>query len=64
MLPLLPSGAFFGEMTRAERTSGFHFVEARFSPDTHVPEHAHEAASLYLILAGFCAEAYGRKSRF
>jgi AraC family transcriptional regulator len=63
MIPLLPAGSFFGKTTRIQHGIGFHFVEACFAPETQVPPHAHETASLYLVLEGICVEESGRRLR-
>jgi AraC family transcriptional regulator len=64
MNALLPTGSFFGQSLRTQDAIGFHFVEAHLAPDTRVPQHAHETATLYLILDGACAEEYGQRSRY
>jgi AraC family transcriptional regulator len=62
MVPILSPGATYGQIKHRREIPGFNFKEVVYSPDLQVPPHAHEHATLYMVLQGPYTEVYGRKT--
>jgi AraC family transcriptional regulator len=60
MVAILAPGASHGKILNRRAVAGFTFKEVVFPPDLKVPPHAHEQATLYVVLHGVYSEVYSK----
>ncbi len=58
MVAILSPGTTYGKILQCRAVSGFTFKEVVYPPDLEVPPHAHEQATLYVVLQGIYTEVY------
>ena len=59
----LPSGKLYGNRLRSCAIPELKLMESAYAPDTELPRHSHECASLCLVLQGTYSEVYGSRTR-
>src|SRR6266851_3089434 len=62
MVPILSAGATYGRILSRREIPGFSLKEVVYAPDLQVPPHAHEHATLYVVLQGTYTEIYGQRT--
>jgi AraC family transcriptional regulator len=62
MVAILSPGTSYGKVLNRRAVAGFTFKEVIYAPDLKVPPHAHELATMYVVLEGSYTEVYRQKT--